>query len=283
MMNVEPLAPLPNTGERMIPELTDEITFRDHIARYRFASGFVRGKRVLDIACGEGYGSAALTAAGASQVIGIDIAPEVVAHARRKYGVDARVGRAERIDLPDRAFDVVVSFETIEHLTEPTTFLREIARVLSPGGLLILSTPNKQHSQGGEGRNPFHEVEMTEDEFRGAMEEVFGTVRYFSQVLIEAPLFSARALAALHTRPRFRLLSGPIFRLRRWLCSEGKGPPSPEIRADPVRAITEHRPTLLDQLFEPGLVRPMPRGPWDFSKYFLAVASDPRPTPVPHL
>src|SRR5688572_17038072 len=89
------------TGERMIPEVADPHMFWEHVYRYRFAASYAPGRRVLDIACGEGYGSAALLKAGAASVIGVDISAEAVAHARRKYGVDARVGDAAAIPLGD--------------------------------------------------------------------------------------------------------------------------------------------------------------------------------------
>src|ERR1035437_10505448 len=107
------------TGERMVPESADLFTFWEHVYRYAFASRFVKGKRVLDIACGEGYGAAALQKAGAAHVIGVDISESVCLHARSKYGLDARRGTAEQIPLPDRSVEVIVSFETIEHVPEP--------------------------------------------------------------------------------------------------------------------------------------------------------------------
>jgi|SRR5208337_1679074 len=275
----EGIRPLPDTGERMIPESTHYRTFLDHINRYRFALAFVFGKRVLDIACGEGYGAAALARAGAAQVVGIDIAPEVVEHARRKYGIDARVGSADQIELPDGSVDVVVSFETIEHLCKPAAFLREVVRVLAPGGVLILSTPNQQHVPSGDSHNRFHHSEMTEAEFRWGVEGTFRTVRYFAQELLEARLLSVHAVAALHTRPRLRPLSGMIFRMRPWLCSEYGRSPRPEYRADPVLAITDHRPTWRDRLFDTSYIRPSTPGTGDDPVFFLAIASDPYPQP----
>src|SRR5437868_8858698 len=97
------------TGERMVPERAGSETFWEHIYRYRFATGFVRNKRVLDIACGEGYGTAALLQAGAASVIGVDISADVCDHARRKYGIDARPGNALNIPLPGQSVDVVIS------------------------------------------------------------------------------------------------------------------------------------------------------------------------------
>ena len=105
-----------NYTERMVPEEAHARIFWEHIARYRFAKDFVRGKRVLDIACGEGYGAAALAKAGAASVTGVDISRDACERARRKYGLDARTGDAQAIPVPDRSIDLIVSFETIEHV-----------------------------------------------------------------------------------------------------------------------------------------------------------------------
>ena len=153
------------TGERMVPELTEFDTFWEHIYRYRFASRFVMGRRVLDIACGEGYGAHALSRAGAVSVIGVDVSDEACRHARLKYGLDARCGNAMDIPLPTGSVDVVVSFETIEHVPQPERFLAECRRVLAPEGTLVVSTPNKAvHAESGH-QNPYHCKEMTEEEF----------------------------------------------------------------------------------------------------------------------
>ena len=122
------------TNERMVPESSDRSTFWEHVYRYNFASSFVKGKRVLDIACGEGYGAAALQRAGATHVIGVDVSEDVCVHAHRKYGLDARLGSAEQIPLTDKSVEVIVSFETIEHVADPYRFLDECARVWAPGG-----------------------------------------------------------------------------------------------------------------------------------------------------
>ena len=151
--------------ERMVPEHAHARIFWEHVARYRFAKDFVNGKRVLDIACGDGYGAAALAKAGAASVAGVDISAEACEQARRKYGLDARVGDAQAIPLPAQSIDVVVSFETIEHVDDPAVFLRECARVLVPDGLLIVSTPNRPVYSGDGRRNPFHQLEFDENEF----------------------------------------------------------------------------------------------------------------------
>ena len=105
------------TGERYVPEIAGEIRL-EHVHRYLIARELVPGKRVLDIACGEGYGSAILSAA-AAHVTGVDISPEAVAHASSKYARSNLVfclGSCEAIPLEDHSVDVVVSFETIEHI-----------------------------------------------------------------------------------------------------------------------------------------------------------------------
>jgi len=158
------------TDERMVPESAGMGTFWEHVYRYAFACRFVGGKRVLDIACGEGYGSAALQKTGAANVIGVDVSESTCVHVRNKYGLDAKPGTAEQIPLPDNSIDVVVSFETIEHVPDPGRFLDECVRVLAPGGMLVISTPNKEVYSGRLGtRNRYHCSEMTEEEFASAL------------------------------------------------------------------------------------------------------------------
>ncbi len=127
---------LPWTGERLVPYHTGD-TAIEHLHRYAFAREYVYGKNVLDIACGEGYGSHLLSNVAAS-VIGVDISADVVAHARRKYGEGDRVtfreGSCAAIPLPDTSVDAVVSFETLEHIAEHEVMLGEVKRVLRPGG-----------------------------------------------------------------------------------------------------------------------------------------------------
>lgn len=169
------------TGERMVPERADSATFWEHVYRYRFACRYVGGKRVLDIACGEGYGSAAMRSAGASSVIGVDIAPDAVEHAKQKYAIDARVGDAARIPVADKSVDVVVSFETIEHVEDPSKFIDECDRVLGPGGILVISTPHKDVYRTCTPNNPFHVSELSEAEFRTIVGRHFPTIQMFEQ------------------------------------------------------------------------------------------------------
>jgi SAM-dependent methyltransferase len=262
----EPSAP--EYSERMVPERASGRTFWEHLARYRFAKDFVPGKRVLDIACGEGYGAAALARAGAKSVVGIDVSPEVCAHARSKYGLDARPGDARAIPLPDRSIDVVVSFETIEHVADPAAFLGECARVLVPEGVLIVSTPNRPVYSGLDHQNPFHRVEFDEREFTGLLRSRFRTVRLSTQFPRSAAWWHPRSLAAERS-PWLRIRG--FWRLSSWLC--------PAIRAEVPRATRDsaaeailRRDAFLSTLFNPYLVRPYSGLSRERPYYWIAVA-----------
>jgi SAM-dependent methyltransferase len=238
--------------ERMVPEEAHARIFWEHIARYRFAKAFVRGKRVLDIACGEGYGAAAFSRAGARAVVGIDVSPDVCDHARRKYGLDARVGDAHAIPLPDRSIDRVVSFETIEHVDAPAVFVRECARVLVPDGILIVSSPNRPVYGGAGGQNPFHRREFDEREFVDLLRAEFKAVRVYTQFPQSAAWWSPRSLAAERS-PWLRIKG--FWRLASWFCPAIRTHLSPEIRARADEIILG-ADTFPSSLFNPYLVRP---------------------------
>lgn len=258
----------PHYTERMVPEEAHARTFWEHIARYRFAKDFVRGKRVLDIACGEGYGAAALARAGASSTIGIDLSPEVCDHARRKYGLDARTGDAQSIPLPDRSIDVVVSFETIEHVDDPATFLGECARVLVPEGMLIVSTPNRPVYSGEATQNPFHRIEFDEEEFLGPLRSKFRAVRLYTQFPQSAAWWSPRSLAAERS-PWLRIRG--FWRLSSWFCPAIRSHVSPAIRAKADEIILA-RDSFLASLFNPYNVRPRSESSRERPYILIAVA-----------
>ena len=124
--------------------LFDEVRRAFHLDRYRFAQAYCQGQRVLDGACGTGYGSALLGTV-ASEVHGIDLSRDAVAYARQNYARDNvhfTNGCVELTPFDDDYFDVVVSFETIEHTLSPQAALAEFVRVMKPDGQLILSIPN---------------------------------------------------------------------------------------------------------------------------------------------
>jgi SAM-dependent methyltransferase len=147
----------------------------------------VHEQDVLDIACGEGYGSAYL-ASSARWVHGVDIAPDVISHAQSKYqniNLTYHVGSAIDLSIfPDHSFDVIVSFETIEHLTadHQHAFLRETRRLLRPSGRLIVSTPNREtYTQTPEEQNPYHHHEMDLGEFVELLAEYYPHHQLFAQ------------------------------------------------------------------------------------------------------
>lgn len=173
------------TGERFIPSESGEIR-QEHVHRYGWVRAFVQGKRVLDVACGEGYGSAML-AEVADTVVGVDVSPEVIVHANQRYkrrNLRFVHGDAAALDLPDRGFDIVVSFETIEHLTAQQAMLDGIKRVLSPGGMLIISSPNKKvYTDLAGHHNEFHVKELYFEELDELLRARFENVVYFGQRL----------------------------------------------------------------------------------------------------
>ncbi len=172
------------TGERFIPGTPGEI-WLEHWHRYHFATRWVAGKRVLDVACGEGYG-AALLARTAALVTGVDISPQAIEHARSEYGrlSNARFACASctQLPLPDASVDVAISFETLEHIHEQEAFVDELARVLAPEGVLLISCPNKVEYTDNRGFvNEFHVKELYRDELRALLERRFPAQRWHGQ------------------------------------------------------------------------------------------------------
>lgn len=186
------------TGERFMPEVAGQIAF-EHLHRYHFAARFCADKQVVDVACGEGYGSQILSGVAAS-VTGIDISADAVAHAARRYGSDSLrfvEASAALLPLEDDSVDVVVSFETIEHHDQHEEMLSEIRRVLRPGGLLVLSSPNKQYYSIEPGySNPYHVKELFREELLALAGRYFGEVQVYSQRVVHGSLLVAEGKSA---------------------------------------------------------------------------------------
>jgi ubiquinone/menaquinone biosynthesis C-methylase UbiE len=175
---------LPFTGERFIPGIQGEIWI-EHWHRYHFATRWARGKRVLDVACGEGYGSA-LLARSASHVTGVDVSEAAVAHARATYASQSNLefvtASCTQLPLPAASVDLVVSFETIEHIEAQQAFVEEVARVLAPDGVFLLSCPNKvEYSDKREFANEFHVKELYRDELERLVAARFPAIAWFGQ------------------------------------------------------------------------------------------------------
>ena len=170
--------PLTFTGERFLPSARGEL-WSEHWHRYHYVLPFLTGKVVLDCASGEGYGTA-LMATVSHHVTGIDVAQDAVQHASAVYANVANCkfecASATALPIGNLSIDVVISFETIEHIDAAAQqqFMAEIARVLKPDGVLIMSSPNKaEYSDKRHFDNTFHVREMYAQEFRDLLTPCF--------------------------------------------------------------------------------------------------------------
>jgi SAM-dependent methyltransferase len=163
------------TGERYIPAISGEIAW-EHLHRYAAAVQLCGGRKVLDIASGEGYGSYMLSQV-ATGVLGVDIDEPAVSRAIERYQRDNlsfKVGSCESIPCESNSFDVIVSFETIEHVADPEAFLVEVVRALRPDGYLIISSPERDaYNAGRTEHNKYHLSEMSEGEIVAALARRF--------------------------------------------------------------------------------------------------------------
>jgi 2-polyprenyl-3-methyl-5-hydroxy-6-metoxy-1,4-benzoquinol methylase len=166
------------SGERLTSAMSGQVEI-EHYHRYLLARDFCAGRDVLDIASGEGYGTA-LLAQVARSATGVEIDAAVVAAAQAEFGrsnLRYLQGDAVAVPVDDATFDIVVSFETLEHLPDQDRFLSELTRVLRPGGMLMISTPDRDvYSPVGTVPNPFHVHELTRAEFMAALGRHFAHV-----------------------------------------------------------------------------------------------------------
>jgi SAM-dependent methyltransferase len=183
----DPQGGLVFTGERFIPHQTDPILALEHYHRYCFASRLVQNKIVLDMACGEGYGSAFLSKY-ADAVVGIDGDSAAVDHAQKKYSsipnLRFETGRCEDSPADSHGFDMVVAFELLEHLDlgDQARFLENVRRVLKQDGMFIVSSPDRnEYAEAHQSRNEFHKHEMTLPELRQFLGGYFPHVHLCAQ------------------------------------------------------------------------------------------------------
>jgi SAM-dependent methyltransferase len=184
--------PLALTGERTLPDVPEEnYWYRRHLAVYEWIARRVGGLRVLDMACGEGYGSDVLARAGAAAVVGVDANPEAHEHARLRYVRDNLRFERTMIETYDESCDAIVFLQTIEHVQDPGGVLERFKTLVGPEGVAYVSTPNvltlapRGASRSG---NPWHVREYTPREFEALCRTHFGTVALHG-------LFHARKLA----------------------------------------------------------------------------------------
>lgn len=155
------------------------------VVRYKFASKYVKNKKVLDIACGSGYGTMMLSRAGAHKVTGIDIDQNTILDLKKQYSSISNFefisGSVYEIPFPDEHFDVLVSMETLEHLAYPDIFLKEAKRVLKKSGKIILSTPLNEGQDRLTPQNPYHVREYNFSEIKNMMNKYFFNLEFHFQ------------------------------------------------------------------------------------------------------
>jgi SAM-dependent methyltransferase len=189
----------------------------EHVERYRYAAAFVNGADVIDIACGSGSGSRLLAEAGARSVRDFDVESSAAEYAAEHFAsgnLSFAQGDAEKLaDVPDNSADVVVSFETIEHLNQVHSYLREMRRILWPGGQYLVSTPDRRlvstmYPLRGGPNNGYEIEEFTGPQLRRMLEVAdfeiaeFGGQNYIHDALVFWPLQV--------------FLKGSDYALRRW-------------------------------------------------------------------
>jgi 2-polyprenyl-3-methyl-5-hydroxy-6-metoxy-1,4-benzoquinol methylase len=188
----EGVPPLQLTGERTLPDVPEEnYWFRRHLVVYEWIAARTIGKRVVDMACGEGYGSEVLSR-GAASVVGVDANPEAHEHAKLRYVRDNLRFERGMVELWAEECDALVFLQTIEHVQDPDAVLRHFRDMLAPGGAAYVSTPNllTLAPEGAEkSDNPWHIKEYRAEEFEALCARTFGTVELYG-------LFHARKLRA---------------------------------------------------------------------------------------
>jgi SAM-dependent methyltransferase len=182
--------PLSLTGERTLPDVPEEnYWFRRHLVVYEWIAARAIGRRVVDMACGEGYGSEVLSR-GATSVIGVDANPEAHEHARLRYQRDNVRFERDLVESFAEECDALVFLQTIEHVQDPDAILEHFRGMLAEGGVAYVSTPNllTLAPEGAEkSGNPWHVKEYRPEEFRALCERHFGSVELVG-------LFHARKL-----------------------------------------------------------------------------------------
>ena len=228
--------------ERLVPErsLADGM-FQEHISRYVFASQFTKNKLVLDIACGTGYGSYYLAEQGATLVVGSDASAAALNYAKKfkLQNLSFTWSNALKMPFRDDSFDVVVSYETIEHLEQDRAFLAECVRVLKTDGLFLCSTPNKAMSIALGTNNPYHVREYYPKDFFDIVSRYFDECQRFGQKNRNLLLIKALRLCGVPARwiPSRRTKRNFLMRL-----GIGKG-----IRAKRCLNDTNFADTLFDE------------------------------------
>lgn len=176
-----------------LTEAAHKIKFPDHWERYEFASKYVRGKQVLDVACGPGYGTSLLSDISGVKAIGIDVDPTTITESSKNYGHKASFLLADGYNwrIESQSIDIIVSLETFEHLDNPDAFMKEAYRVLKTEGMVIMSTPINETDSRFSPTNPFHIREYSWVEFGQYFSKYFIIQERFSQISKTAAISQA--------------------------------------------------------------------------------------------
>lgn len=170
-----------DTGERLIEKGNEQtLTYGEHLSRYNSVLNIVKDKVVLDIASGSGYGTK-LMSKNAKRVIGVDYSKDAIRYAKTHYKADNityLTGDAHQLPVEEKSIDVVISFETIEHLDKPDKFLQEVKRVLKRNGIFVVSTPNDSEFMEG---NEFHVHEFDLSELKKLINKNFTSCEFYYQ------------------------------------------------------------------------------------------------------
>ncbi|BDG07184.1 glycosyltransferase [Anaeromyxobacter paludicola] len=200
------------TGERLIPGQVEGDLWAEHYSRYLFVEPLAAGKRVLDLGTGAGYGAHRLAGVAAA-VTGVDLSAEAVAWASERYAApNLRYlqGDARSVPLPDASFDLVVCFEMIEHVAEQEAVLREVRRLLAPGGAFVVSTPNRRYyTDERHEENAFHVREFDVPEFDAFLRGFFPHVGLYLQNHVPALVIGAGGPASAVGAAKLARASSP--------------------------------------------------------------------------
>lgn len=202
-----------NKAERWLDGYIEEVTHQEHLARYLFATQYTEGKRVLDIACGSGYGSFILATQGKAQhVDGVDLDADAVRYGNHRYNHPniSRYADNAVIYNSDLKYDVIISFETVEHIQDYEHLLLNYRRLLSPEGVLLISTPVTGVTTTTPA-NPFHVIEWSFEDFQNLVKSYFVIHRTMVQSLI---IKNEKHYPALSFTDRMKFKLRPDLRLK---------------------------------------------------------------------
>jgi 2-polyprenyl-3-methyl-5-hydroxy-6-metoxy-1,4-benzoquinol methylase len=216
--------------ERFVPiQMQGRLIEAEHLARYRWAARVASGGRIIDAGCGLAYGTKMLAESGADEVIGVDLARAVLDSVRGDMPDNVRleVGDIRQLPYETDRFDTVVCFEVIEHLADPAVALDELARVLAPGGLLLVSSPNRNVHPPV---NPHHRHEFLPRELAEQVARRFRNVRlmrqqnYLASAILTDEVYAERSEDAVDALSVYKLLAGSSDRETFTLALASDGP-----------------------------------------------------------